>query len=82
MPLHSAPKTVSSLPMSVAEGVWVEPSARESKMTLFDENRVEVKKAGPHLEAIGGGEVATRAKDGVVGGLMMDAKKAFQSRKS
>lgn len=51
-------------------------------MTPSDEHVVEVKKVGHHLEVIGGGEVATTAKDGVVGGLMMNTKKAFQSRKS
>ncbi|KFY22661.1 hypothetical protein V493_06431 [Pseudogymnoascus sp. VKM F-4281 (FW-2241)] len=82
VPLHPTPKTVSSPQISVAEGVLAGPSAPESKMTLPDKNGVEVKKIGLHLEAIGGGEVPTRSKDGVVGGLMMNAKKAFQSRNS
>lgn len=82
VPLYPAPKTVSLPSVSVAEGVWVGPSARESKMTPSDEHGVEGEKVGLHLEDTGGGEVGTRAKDGVAGGLMTDAKRAFQSRKS
>ncbi|KFZ16674.1 hypothetical protein V501_02100 [Pseudogymnoascus sp. VKM F-4519 (FW-2642)] len=78
LPLCPAPKTVSSPRISVAEGVWVGHSARESKMTPSDENGVEVEKAGLHLEVMGDEEVAARGRDGVVGGLMMNAKKAFQ----
>jgi hypothetical protein len=66
----------------VAEGVWVGHPARESKMTPSDENSVEVEKAGLHLEVMGDEEVAARGRDGVVGGLIMDAKKAFQDGES
>lgn len=51
-------------------------------MTPSDETGVEVKKAGLDVEVMGGGEVGTRGRDGVVGGLMMNAKKAFQGGKS
>lgn len=51
-------------------------------MTPSDENGVEVRKAGLHPEVMGDGEVATRGRDGVVGGLMMNAKKAFQGGRS
>ncbi|OBT87608.1 hypothetical protein VE02_04122 [Pseudogymnoascus sp. 03VT05] len=47
-------------------------------MTPSDEKGVEVKKVGLHLEVMGSGEVATGGRDGVVGGLMMNAKKAFR----
>ncbi|KAL5354522.1 hypothetical protein ACLOAV_000611 [Pseudogymnoascus australis] len=82
VPLYPAPKTVSLPPVSVAEGVWVGPSARESKMTPSNEHGVEVERVGLHFGDTGGGEVGTRAKDGVAGGLMTDVRKAFQSRKS
>ncbi|OBT53151.1 hypothetical protein VE04_06000 [Pseudogymnoascus sp. 24MN13] len=78
LPLCPAPKTVSSPRISVAEGVWVGHPARESKMTPSDENGVEAKEAGLHLEVMGPGEVATGGRDGMVGELMMNAKKAFQ----
>ncbi|KFY37381.1 hypothetical protein V495_07214 [Pseudogymnoascus sp. VKM F-4514 (FW-929)] len=79
VPLHPAPKPFSLPTVSVAEGVWAEPSARESRMTPSDEDGVEVKMTGLDPEVVGGGEENTRPRDGVVGELMMDAKKAFQS---
>ncbi|KFY41987.1 hypothetical protein V494_02679 [Pseudogymnoascus sp. VKM F-4513 (FW-928)] len=79
VPLHPAPKTVSSPRITVAEGVWVGPSALKSKMTPSDEHGAEVKMVDHHPGVTGDGEVGTRAQDGVVGGLMVNAKKAFQS---
>lgn len=51
-------------------------------MTPSEGHGVEVKKPSLDLEEVEGGEAAGRAKDGVVGELMKDAKKAFRNRKS
>lgn len=50
-------------------------------MTPSDEKSVEVKKANFGPGEMERGEVARKAKDGVVGELMNDARKAFQTRK-